>query len=1564
MLLLGVFSSAQDFDVTIGITHVTCSEQGMFTFSAEDLDENPIADADMQYLIYDLPDENLVATVTGGNSYSDLAPGEYKIVAVHSGDFAGAITYEPLLVEDLCFFEVLTHITHICGTDVNGSFTFSATDPDGAPIPNADMEYYIYELPSETLVASVTGGDNSYSALAEGEYRVVAMLNGDPATSTIYEPLEVKELCFDILIDITHAICPGNGVFAFTPIDHLGNPISSANIEYHIYQLPGETLVATLTGGIDTYSTLDAGEYKVVAIQNGNVAEAMTYEPLVVEDEYVLIDINAEYTVKCGNDAEITVNLLGGSSTDAGVMYNLFEVNLAGDPIPGGYTAPPQTSNIFSDLPDFTAGVPGVRRFTVVATNSCGESDAFTVNIQYNPLPPVDFLDQAISLNGTDCTAGGSVIIQNALAVPVSAYPITVTYTIIPPASSGDATIIDTQTITTGPPQLVVAPTVPVPYYPGEIYYYSIEVTNACGDLWEFALENQPVLIEMNAWWGFTPDQCYGIDIFVEKFVAGVTINFIDYPDGFDPYPPGGFNPYDMNANHPDFTLDPLTFTNFDPMSGVARVTYAAAPLGTPDEDTPNAYLAGDYYVQIINECEGVVIATFDLYFTIPEQVSPPQMSTSALPPSLPQCDAMGAIVITHQINLVQNLGDMGHVFMTYLGPDGPPPANWEDDVEVWAWEDISFGVQDLSSPLISDNYTMAQHQFIVPAGQYGWYGVRVVDACGNEFYVAEKLDPYVDPTNAYLVRQSPNICTDAEGSVDFVSMLYQHEGGQIGQAWLLEAPQDFKDLWGFTDADFPINLMEDLDVNPDGLNFVTVLPIPNPGGDPNPLLQWHLVMTNLPPGDYQFELWTVCTPGIYDVTILGNEMRKTEFELYPQCGSFCFWFDHYNQPPPSPDTSLYWEFLDTFSLERYNEDTDTWETVVPFPDPFQTPSLLLPSDNPEDINCSPLFDKVGAYRIVKRYYRYQDANAALPAECLEVIHEFIYDVEPKIHSVENIACTDGGSDIIIDATGVGTLTYEILQGGTLLYGPQESNVFSGINLVPGIYTIRVIGCGIARTANLTVTPPISMEIVGNNLCDEQVGSLSVQDFSFLTYEWFHIVDGEEVSVGLGHELVFDPFDAETHGGDYIVKITYTDNPESCANQELEFNIPVELPNAGEGEEGIYCHQNQDIDLFTLLSGDYDEGGTWEEVETSGALQGNIFETQGVAVGTYTFNYVIETDCAGGAEATVTVILEEIPQTPQVASFNPECIGGDLTLSIENPNAAYTYEWTLPNGNTYVGDTVPLTALTEQDGGDYTVIATLGDCESESASVTVVVKPLPDFNITGNTVICLGQFTTLSVAGTNFQNSEATFEWTFPGGETSADASVSVDQIGDYSVKVTLNGCEDTRMVTVTEKTDLPVAQLDKGCTDNQFVLWVVNTGDFPNAMYEWTGPSGFVESSSIVNVTEAGLYEVTITDADGCVVYAEIDVPSTHCFIPKGISPNDGNDLNNNFDLSNLNVQELQIFNRYGRTVYEATNGYTNQWEGQSNDNKLLPSATYYYVVTFVDGSKKTGWVYLNRGE
>ncbi|TRW26781.1 T9SS type B sorting domain-containing protein [Flavobacterium zepuense] len=100
----------------------------------------------------------------------------------------------------------------------------------------------------------------------------------------------------------------------------------------------------------------------------------------------------------------------------------------------------------------------------------------------------------------------------------------------------------------------------------------------------------------------------------------------------------------------------------------------------------------------------------------------------------------------------------------------------------------------------------------------------------------------------------------------------------------------------------------------------------------------------------------------------------------------------------------------------------------------------------------------------------------------------------------------------------------------------------------------------------------------------------------------------------------------------------------------------------------------------------------------------------------------------------------------------------------------------------------------------------------------------------------------------------------------------------------------------------------------------------------------------------------------DGCEAFAEIELQTGACDIPKGISPNrDG--FNDTFDLSYFDVQKLSVFNRYGQEVY-TRNNYTNQWYGQQENGKELPTGTYYYVVELSGGINKTGWVYINRQE
>jgi gliding motility-associated-like protein len=131
-------------------------------------------------------------------------------------------------------------------------------------------------------------------------------------------------------------------------------------------------------------------------------------------------------------------------------------------------------------------------------------------------------------------------------------------------------------------------------------------------------------------------------------------------------------------------------------------------------------------------------------------------------------------------------------------------------------------------------------------------------------------------------------------------------------------------------------------------------------------------------------------------------------------------------------------------------------------------------------------------------------------------------------------------------------------------------------------------------------------------------------------------------------------------------------------------------------------------------------------------------------------------------------------------------------------------------------------------------------------------------------------------------------------------------------------------------------------------------------AAYSWTGPNGFTSDKQKFVATAIGEYFVTVTTTEGCIGEDSIIVSSTSCTIQKGISPNnDGS--NDYFDLTELMVKHLGIFNRYGQEVYSKDN-YTNEWNGQTSKGDELPTGTYFYMIELMNGESKTGWIYINR--
>ena len=121
-------------------------------------------------------------------------------------------------------------------------------------------------------------------------------------------------------------------------------------------------------------------------------------------------------------------------------------------------------------------------------------------------------------------------------------------------------------------------------------------------------------------------------------------------------------------------------------------------------------------------------------------------------------------------------------------------------------------------------------------------------------------------------------------------------------------------------------------------------------------------------------------------------------------------------------------------------------------------------------------------------------------------------------------------------------------------------------------------------------------------------------------------------------------------------------------------------------------------------------------------------------------------------------------------------------------------------------------------------------------------------------------------------------------------------------------------------------------------------------------------ENGVTLPVLVGGIYTIEITFNDtGCASSQSQEVIQLEsCFIPQGISPN-GDNLNDRFDLSNFRVTRLEIFNRYGTSVYQKNN-YVDEWFGLSDNGDELPVGTYFYSVEFEDKESETGWVYIQR--
>lgn len=257
-----------------------------------------------------------------------------------------------------------------------------------------------------------------------------------------------------------------------------------------------------------------------------------------------------------------------------------------------------------------------------------------------------------------------------------------------------------------------------------------------------------------------------------------------------------------------------------------------------------------------------------------------------------------------------------------------------------------------------------------------------------------------------------------------------------------------------------------------------------------------------------------------------------------------------------------------------------------------------------------------------------------------------------------------------------------------------------------------------------------------------------------------------------------------------------------------------------------------------------------------------------------------------------------------------------------------------------------------------------GVCSTnDTANVTIHFNAVPDnpvINVSPG--FCANQSIALHVD--SIQN--ATYNWTGPNEFQSNLQNPQIENSaavngGLYTVTATVNGCQSEASVTL-ELLPTPEFEIKPSCVNNVLTITVVpirNSFQQAAATYSWTGPNGFTSTENPIDLAglSPGLYQVTVTNPEGCPETHAIPVTSTLCTISNVITPN-GDGENESFDLTGLDVNRIEIYSRWGRLVYEQNN-YTDQWHGQNMHNGELPDSTYYYILYLKSGTEKQGWVY-----
>lgn len=403
------------------------------------------------------------------------------------------------------------------------------------------------------------------------------------------------------------------------------------------------------------------------------------------------------------------------------------------------------------------------------------------------------------------------------------------------------------------------------------------------------------------------------------------------------------------------------------------------------------------------------------------------------------------------------------------------------------------------------------------------------------------------------------------------------------------------------------------------------------------------------------------------------------------------------------------------------------------------------------------------------------------------------------------------------------TTTLRASGGSSYIWDDGSTQPMITVNAT-GTYTVtstNSYGCTASNSATVLVNPIPTINVLSQNvICRGESVVLSAISSANI-YNW---------STGENTATVTVSPNVSTN---YTVLVT---DENGCTNSASKLITVNQLPTLYVNGQTTICQG--DTSHLTATGGVAYQWSTGQYTPTLDIT----------SAGTYSVTATGDNGCTAVASKQVTVNALPIAIVTESADI---CRGQQTTLSVDAP-AGCSYVWSTGGHQSQI---------TVSAAGTYYVTVTNANQCSRVYQSIVTLHELPQFSILGNSEICQGQSTTLTVSG------DAITQYAWSNGDN--NPSTTVNTAGQYSVTATNSyGCSATasRGVVVHALPEPQITGTMTICKGSSTTLTA--TG---GVAYLWnTGNTG-----SNLTVTPASnlSYAVTVSNAFGCMASASATV-------------------------------------------------------------------------------------------